>query len=272
MQKIKLIPLILLAAFALFAATFVSKNAHTLKPKKMKTYVLVHGAWAGKFAWDKVRPLLEKEGHKVLTLDLPAHGDDNTAIGDISLQSYVDAVSKLVNAQKDKVILVGHSMGGMVISQVAENLPAKIEKLVYLSAYLPANGQDLQSLSANDAGSLIGPNLVFAPDYSFATIKPEFAERVFAGDCTDDIKKLVLDKHKGEPLAPFQGKVTLTAANFGAVPKYYIETTKDEGVSTANQERMIAANGTVKQVFKLDCGHSPYFAKPAELATILKGL
>jgi pimeloyl-ACP methyl ester carboxylesterase len=240
--------------------------------KKMKTYVLVHGAWAGKFAWNEVKPLLEKEGNKVVTLDLPAHGDDKTPIGSVTLQSYVDAVVQLIDKQEGKVILVGHSMGGMVISQVAENRPSKIEKLVYLSAYLPSNGQDLQSLSATDAGSLIGPNLVFLPDYSGATIKPEFVEKVFAADCSADIKKLVLDKHKNEPLAPFQGKVTLTDANFGAVPKYFIETLKDVGVSTANQEKMIQANGTVKKVYKLDCGHSPYFAMPKELSTILNVL
>jgi pimeloyl-ACP methyl ester carboxylesterase len=195
---------------------------------------------------------------------------DNTPITGISLQSYIEAVTKVVNQQEGKVILVGHSMGGMVISQVAENVPAQIEKRVYLSAYLPANGQDLQSLSATDSESLIGPNLVFLPDYSAVTIKREFALQVFAGDCSDAIKKLVMDNHKAEPLAPFGEKVTLSKANFGAVPKYYIETTKDQSVSTANQQRMIAANGKLIKVYKLDSGHSPYFAKPTELVSILK--
>lgn len=261
-----------LLVFSMGTAACSNNLTNDENNKRMKTYVLVHGAWAGKFAWDKVKTPLEKGGHKVLTLDLPAHGDDNTTIAGITLQSYVDAVVNLIKQQEGKVILVGHSMGGMVISQVAETIPAKIEKLVYVSAYLPVSGQDIQALSGTDAGSLIGPNLVFLPDYSAATIKPEFVVKVFADDCTEDIKKLVLDKHKLEPLAPFQGKVSLTAANFGSVPKYYIETTKDVGVSTANQEKMIAANGTVKKVYKLDCGHSPYFAKPNELVKILKGL
>jgi pimeloyl-ACP methyl ester carboxylesterase len=216
--------------------------------------------------------LIEKEGNKVITLDLQAHGDDNTPLAGISMQSYANAVVSLISKQEGKVIVAEHSMGGMVISQVAENIPVKIEKLVYLSSYLPASGQALQDLSATDAGSLIGPNLVFAPDYSFATIKPEFVEKVFADDCDASTKKLVLDKHKGEPLAPFQGKVTLTDTNFGSVPKYYIESLKDVGVSTVNQEKMIAVNGTIKQVFKLDCGHSPYFAKPRELSEILRSL
>ncbi|WP_194777645.1 alpha/beta fold hydrolase [Pararhodonellum marinum] len=236
----------------------------------MKTYVLVHGAWAGKFAWDQVKTALESKEAKVITFDLPAHGDDNTPVAGITLETYVDVVTDIINQQEGKVILVGHSMGGMVISQVAENIPAKIEKLVYVSAYLPANGQDIETLSATDAGSLIGPNLVFLPDYSASTIKPDIAVKVFADDCTDDVKQLVLEKHKAEPLAPFQGKVTLTESNFGAIPKYYVKTAKDVGVSTANQERMIQANGTLKQVYTIDSGHSPYFAKPTELVKILK--
>ncbi|MBC7887301.1 MAG: alpha/beta fold hydrolase [Ferruginibacter sp.] len=257
--------LLLIVTIAIFS--FTQKNN-----KKMKKYVLVHGAWAGKFAWEKVKSELEKDGSKVVTLDLPAHGDDTTQAAGITLQSYVDAVVNLVNKQEGKVILVGHSMGGMVISQVAEDIPGKIAQLVYVSAYLPANGEDLQSLSATDGGSLIGPNLIFAPDYSTATIKPEFVVKVFAQDIDEDVKKLVIDKHKGEPLAPFQGKVTLTGANFGSIPKYYIQTLKDVGVSTANQQKMIDANGTIKKVYKLDCGHSPYFARPVELTKILEEL
>ncbi len=264
--------LFILSLLIVSLGIFAFNSSNTKKNNKMKTYVLVHGAWAGEFAWEKVKPLLEKEGNKVITLDLPAHGNDPTPISKVTMQSYVDAVQNIVDNQDAKVILVGHSMGGMVISQVAENIPNKIEKLVYLSAYLPENGQDLQSISATDVASLIGPNLVFLPDYSGATIKPEFVEKVFADDCPADIKKLVLDRHKNEPLAPFQGKVNLSDANFGSIPKYYIKTLKDVGVSTATQERMIQASKSVTKVYTLDCGHSPYFAMPKELSAYLNSL
>lgn len=239
-----------------------------------KTFVLVHGAFAGKYAWQAVQLLLEAQGNKVLALDLPAHGDDTTALGAATFESYVDAVAQLVDAEPNPVILVGHSMAGVVISQLAEKMPAKIEKLVYLSAYLPQNGESLQDLGGQDAESLIGPNLQFAPDYSGASLPDDIAVQVFAGDCTDDIKKLVLEQGKGklEPLAAFQAKVALTDANFGAVPKYYIETLKDQGVGNTLQKKMVANNGHVAQVFTIDSGHSPYFAKPEELAAILNSL
>jgi pimeloyl-ACP methyl ester carboxylesterase len=238
-----------------------------------KTFVLVHGAFAGKYAWDEVKPILEKAGNKVITLDLPGHGDDNTAAKEVTFEDYLSAVTHVINAQPSKVILVGHSMGGVIVSAVAEKIPAKIEKLVYLSAYLPQSGQSLQELAETDAESLIGRNLKFTSDYSGGYLPDDITEKVFAGDCSEAIKKLVVEKSKGkfEPLAAFQAKPVFTD-NFDGVEKYYIETLQDLGVGTTLQRKMVAENGTVKKVFTLDCGHSAYFAKPAELAKILETL
>lgn len=81
------------------------------------TYVLVHGSWMGKFCWAEVVPMLEALGSAVLTLDLPAHGDDSTPSEKASLDGYRDAVLAVIGDRND-VTLVGHSMAGMVISAV----------------------------------------------------------------------------------------------------------------------------------------------------------
>ena len=65
----------------------------------MSTYVMVHGSWHGAWCWYKVIPLLEQAGHTAIALDLPGHGRDWTAAGDISMQSYVDSVCKILDAQ-----------------------------------------------------------------------------------------------------------------------------------------------------------------------------
>jgi pimeloyl-ACP methyl ester carboxylesterase len=239
-----------------------------------QTFVLVHGAFAGAYAWDLIVPALESAGHQVITFDLPGHGADLTPPQNVTFDAYVDTVAQHIDNQSEKVILVGHSMGGVVITAVAEKMPEKIAKLVYLSAYLPKNGQNLQELAESDAESLIGRNLQFTPDYSGGYLPEAITEQVFAGDCSDDIKHLVVEQSKGrlEPLAAFQAKTVITDANFGSVDKYYIETLKDQGVGTSLQKQMVADNGTVKQVFSIDSGHSPYFAKPAELVAILTAL
>lgn len=236
------------------------------------TIVLVHGAFASQNSWQFIKPTLEKQGHTVVTLDLPGHGDDTTPANQATFDDYVTAVGKLVQDQPDKIVLLGHSMAGMVISQVAEQMPDKIDKLVYLCAYLPQNGQDLQTLGNTDAESLIGRNLNFAADFSSASLPDDIAVQVFAGDCSDAIKELVRTHNKPEPLAAFQAKVSLTDANFGRVPKYYIETLHDQGVGTSLQKQMIADNGHVKQVYTIASGHTPYWAKPDELAEVLAGL
>jgi len=263
---------LLIILSCLFPFTFLACKDETMETSAKPTFVLVHGAFAGQYAWSLVKPKLEQAGYSVVTLDLPAHGDDTTPVSGATLDSYASAVVQRINAQPGKVVLVGHSLGGMVISAVAEQIPDKLEKLVYLSAYLPKNGQSLLDLAGQDSQSLIGPNLKLAADYATATLPADITVQAFAADCSADIKKLVVDKSRPEPLSAFQAKLTLTDGKFGKVPKYYIQTLKDQGVGTLLQQKMITDNGSILKTYTIDSGHSPYFAKPDELVTILKQL
>ena len=232
-----------------------------------KTFVFVHGAWSGQYAWAEVRPLLEHAGHRVVTFDLPGHADDSTPLAALSLESYVAATVQRIEAEPGRVVLVGHSMAGMIISQVAEQLPTRIAQLVYVCAYLPRDGQS--AFDFPDPDSLLPANLVVSADQRTATISPEAIVPIFAADCSEAIQQLVVTRHRPEALAPFQGKVTLTAANFGRVPKCYVETLHDVGISTNLQRQMLLVDGTVAHVISLNSGHSPFFAKPSELVDIL---
>ncbi len=139
----------------------------------MGRFVLVHGGFVGGWYWEKVVPLLEGDGHRVEAPDLPGNGDDPTPIPQVSLQSYADRISEVLDARPEPAVLVGHSMGGMVISQAAERRPDKVEVLVYLSAFLLRDGETLLSAAENDAESLILPNLVMSEDGSSATVREE---------------------------------------------------------------------------------------------------
>ena len=112
----------------------------------MSTYVLIHGTWHGAWCWDKVIPLLEQAGHAAIAPDLPGHGKDKTPIPEVTLHAYVNRVCETINAQTEPVILVGHSMAGVIIIQAAEECPERIKMLVYVCAFLPGNGQGHQSL------------------------------------------------------------------------------------------------------------------------------
>lgn len=245
----------------LFGVSAIAQN--TKKP----TIVLVHGAWSDAQAWKDVTPVLKAKGFSVIAINLPGHGDDTTPFTSITLQSYVDVVKKEIGTTKN-VILVGHSMAGMVISQVAEDMPESIRKLVYLAAYLPANGQSLLDLAKTDPKSHVGKFLQIDPATASAGINKEGAVYIFVADATKSIQDQFANGVKADPLAPFASPVKLTGARFGSVEKVYIYTKEDHALSYPKQQDM-AKIAKVKREHTLTSSHTPFFSMPLELAAIL---
>ncbi len=239
--------------------------------KNYPTYVLVHGAWADESAWGFVRNQLALNAN-VVVVNLPAHGIDLLPAQVATLNGYVKTVVDVINQQPGKVTLVGHSMAGMVISQVAEAIPNKIGKLVYVSAYLPKSGEDLLSLSKQDSQSKVGGALEFNPDFSAATIRKDMIIPAVCADCPDFMKEVLVKYHKAEPAKPLGEKVLLTSAKFGSVPKYYIHTTQDGAVGYDLQRMMVKNNGSVRQVFEMSTSHLPFVVQPQEFVKILTGI
>src|ERR1700760_2787584 len=114
-----LLVILLSVAAAAFVFSSCSKKNTADKPSP-KTYVLVHGAWQAPYVWDSVQSLLVKQGNTVAVVELPGHGSDQTAPSAISLNTYTTTVLNAISILPGKVILVGHSLGGMIISAVAE--------------------------------------------------------------------------------------------------------------------------------------------------------
>ncbi len=234
------------------------------------TYVLVHGAWADESAWSFVRNTLAV-GANVEVVNLPAHGADNTYGKGIGLKQYVEVVSKAISKYKGKVTLVGHSMAGIIISQVAENMPEKIEKLVYVSAYLPKHGESIQKINASFYGNTRNEIMEFNEDYSLISIKKDFIPAVVCEDCPDYMKEVLKKYHRAEPTEGFNDEVTL-GTNFSRIPKFYICTSQDKAVPMALQQLMIRNNGTVKKVVEMKTSHLPFVVNPQEFVSILTQL
>lgn len=233
------------------------------------TIVLVHGAWMGAWAWAGVQQDLAALGHATVAPDLPGHGADATPPEALTLDGYVDAVIAALPAT-GRVVLVGHSMAGMVISAVAEKVPDRIAKLIYVAAYLPKSGESLYQLSMTDADSHVGAywSQENPAAYTPASIRPEGIAEVFCADCDAATIDELMARHRPEAIGPLGTPVTLTDANWGKVPKAYVFTLDDACVSPALQRRM--AEG-VTETYEIASSHSPMLAHPAELATILAG-
>ena len=235
--------------------------------KKMETIVLVHGAWSDASAWAQVAPVLKAKGYEVIEVNLPGHGKDNTSFATITLQSYVDAVRKAIG-NRHNVLLVGHSMGGVVISQVAEEIPGQIKELVYLAAFLPRNGESLLSLSQQDADSHIGKYLQIDQANGQASLAKDGIIDVFAADAPQAAADQLLANFKADPLAPFATPVALTDANFGSVKKVYIHTLNDHAVSYTLQQAMVK-NTPVSREYAIPSSHAPFISMPGILAAII---
>ncbi len=222
-------------------------------------------------AWDRVVPLLQASGYDVTAVNLPGHGIDNTPYEQIQLQSYVDAVKTAIGA-KTNVVLVGHSLAGVVISQVAEAIPDQLARLVYVAAYLPQNGESLYALSQQDRDSHVGRYWQQADPahYSPASIAPEGIRDVFAADCDEATVRRLIQTHKADALAPMATPVSLTPERFGSVKKTYIHTTQDHAVSYFLQQQMVGKT-VVDAVYSLDSSHSPFFSQPDRLAGFISG-
>jgi len=107
------------------------------------TFVLIHGAWHGGWAWRRVAPLLRRAGHEVYAPSLTGLGDRaHLARHDIDLELHIqDVVSLLEMEDLNDVILLGHSYGGMVVTGAADRVPQRVRRLVYLDAFVPENGK-----------------------------------------------------------------------------------------------------------------------------------
>ncbi|MBI1341658.1 MAG: alpha/beta fold hydrolase [Terrimonas sp.] len=252
------------------AAAELVVKALTEDRKRYPTYVLVHGAWSDESAWGFVRNSLAVHAN-VIVVNLPAHGIDLTDGKKTGLADYVKNVTRVINQQPGKVILVGHSMAGMIISQVAENIPAKIKKLVYVSAYLPKNGESAAGITNQFLNNKPIEAFQFNEDYSLVSIKKEAIPAVVCADCSDDMKDILVKYHKAEPVKGLNDKVVLSA-KFSGVPKYYIATTQDNAVPYALQKQMIRNNGTVRKVYEMKTSHLPFVVQPQQFVEILTGI
>ena len=237
---------------------------------KGATVVLIHGAWHSSKCWHKLIPLLEAQGHKVLAPDLPGHGLNDTPSNKISLKSYSRFVSQLINSEEENVILVGHSMAGMVISQVAEMIPEKIDQLIYICAFLPQNRQSVFDLMALEDSSEIQQALVMSSDKRSCTIKEDSIAALFYGQCSNTDLSFVMESFAPQASLPLANKVKLGQA-YNSVKRNYICCRDDRVIPLSQQQAMLAKQACTR-VLTLDSDHSPFLSNSVVLNSTLNKL
>ena len=246
---------------------FIHAHPTEAPSKKTKTYVLVHSAWLGAWQWQQVSKTLETAGHIVITPDLAGDGSDKTPASNITMETYVNQLLAILDGQPEKVVLVGHSFNGITVSRMAELRPKKIDRLVYLTAFLLPNGASFYDAVKGVPDSKAVEHFFLSEDQTEAFVKSEEMQNTFAHDIPAEVFNQAIAYIVPEPAAPLGYKLEVTDAVFGKIPKYYIEFTDDRAIPISAQRSIY--EGKVEKVFTLNSSHTPNFSQPDKLAAIL---
>lgn len=273
-------------------------------------FVLVHGAWHGAWCYAKLIPELAALGYTAVAVDLPGHGLDAkfpaswhsrpldaaafatevSPLAGVTVQQCVDrvvsAIDQLRAGGHQKIILLGHSLGGVTITAVAEAVPEKLHKLVYLTAWMIANGQAATDASAfPEAATAKVPALFLANPATVAAIRLDPAstdgtyfaamKAAFYNDLDDvQVRAAANLLTPDEPIALGVTPAAKTVARWGSLPRHYIQCQQDQAIPLALQQRLVADADSFNPqnkttVHSLNTSHSPFLSAPHDLASVL---
>jgi pimeloyl-ACP methyl ester carboxylesterase len=238
-----------------------------------RTFVLVHGAWHDGSCWSAVANILQSQGHTVFTPDLPGHGRSAIDLAKVTLKAYVTSLVNLLETLDGKTVLVGHSMSGMVISEVACRIPQKVSQLVYISAYLPRDRESLFDLIAlnrsHEPFTAIELAMHMSGDKRICHIDKADVIPLFynlASHKTAARAEAVFGQQATLPLA---AKVSLNKEVLDVIESTYICCTKDKVIPLHHQHKMLRRR-PCNTVLELDADHSPFYSLPSQLAALLE--
>ena len=236
----------------------------------MARFVLVHGAFGGAWCWEPVMAPLEAVGHTVAAIDLPGGGDDETPVAEVTLDACADRVCAVLAEQDEQAVLVGYSMGGVVVTQAAQRCGDRIASLVFVAAFMPSNGQSLLDMTKlpEAAGDQIQANITIEGDPPVAFLPAEAAATAIYNDCTSEQAAWAVAKRRPQPVAPFATPVEIDDAKLASIPRFYVLTARDQALMPALQRRMIEEH-PCERVFELDTDHAPYLSATDELVSAL---
>ena len=245
--------LIAIAGFLLTAVFHTGAVAQANSPQGVRNIVIVHGAWADGSSWSKVIPLLQAKGLHVVAVQNPL----------TSLADDVAATKRAIALQDGPVLLVGHSYGGVVITE-AGNDP-KVVGLVYVAALAPSDGESVASVTKPFPPAPLGSE-VRADAEGFLTVTPKGIAEDFAQDLPDNEKQL-LTATQGPTAAAVFG-ATITTAAWKTKPSWCVIASNDRAVSPELEKAEAAAMKATS--ITVPSSHVPMLSHPKEVADLIE--
>ncbi len=215
--------------------------------------LLVHGAWADGSCWSKVLLLLKERGYKATAAQIPLR----------SLEDDIAVTQRLLSAQNEPTVLVGHSYGGAVITGAANGV-SHVRALAYITAFGLDEGESLASLSKQGPPSP-GSAAIEADNKGYLWINREKFHRSFAADATSEEAYIMAAVQKPLNVGGFSGAEGKPA--WKTIPSWYLVCTDDQMIPPPAQEFMAKRmNATVRSVAS---SHAPFMSRPEAVADII---
>src|SRR5262245_24894308 len=230
-----------------------------------KRFVLIHGSWHGGWAWEAVTRHLEDRGHQADAPTLAGHGPGAQRVG-ITHRNCVDSiVSYITQHDLHDVILVGHSFGGSVISRVVEYLPTRIKRLIFLNAFVLADGQSVYDNLPRNLMEMLD-HLAQTSSDNTSLLPWEIWRDNFIQDAPEDVARDLWGRLSPEPNQPNVERLDLKAFYALDIPKSVIHCRHDLTLPPGSfHPRMSSRLGTFTLI-EMDGSHEVLFTRPAELA------
>jgi pimeloyl-ACP methyl ester carboxylesterase len=238
-------------------------------------YLLVHGAWHSGACWNMVATQLRAQGCTVDCPDLPGHGNSALPLDRVSLKRYVEAVLALIDSCEEDIVLVGHSMAGMVVTEAACARSARIRALVYLCAYLPRPDESIFDLIAlnrsHEPFSAIELAMELSSDKRRCTVDPGQVIGLFYGAVPPDKAQHLLQEFGPQASLPLSTRVRFDQSVFAGLATHYLCCSKDQVIPLHHQRRMLQRQ-PCRNLLQIDSDHSPFHSCPDVLAGLLLAL
>lgn len=232
--------------------------------------MLVHGAMHGAWCWEDVAARLSAQGHRVVVPELPGHGRRAAEVRRAGAEAYGRAVADaMAQAGVSRAVLVGHSLGGLVIAKAAELVPERIAHLVFLAAVVPANGSSVAETNMTEpARAAFRAHVIGRGDGTFQHAA-EAAWTRWMGDLprTDPRVVRALSLLTRQAARPFFERVDLRRFDTLALPRTYIRCLQDAAVIPPRAAANAARLGVTP--VDMDCAHNPMLSRPDELVRLL---
>jgi pimeloyl-ACP methyl ester carboxylesterase len=243
--------------------------ATVCKPASV-TYVLVHGGGFAGSCWDLLRPRLDAPS---VAVDLPGRGSRPGDLASVTIGDFVAAVvEEMVSRHLTDVTLVGHSMAGLTLPGVAELVPERLRRLVFVSCAVPPHGTPLVEVlgSFSPTVAAVADGLGDTAIREGGRLHPDLARAMFCNDMDEDLTAWTLDRMGSEAISVLTEPSDLTGLS-RPIPRTYVRLTRDASIDLEAQNRMVATLEPV-EVADLDCGHMAMVSAPSDLATVLSAL